>query len=276
MPARLIINSDDYGRAADISRGIRDAHLSGLVTSTTTMMNMPSAVEDVKFALQETPSLGMGVHLVLTAGKPLLPPEKLSSLVTPQGRFLSLAVFIERAAALDPAEAKIEWRAQIEKFIAAAGRKPTHLDSHHHSSYFTPGLFQAMLELAQEYGAPIRLPLAQLPAAALEGIPESLAAPMLEAAPRLLARFQPRSTDGFFATFYDKGATREELVRILDSLPESGTFELMCHPGYVDEAFARESAYAWQRQAEREILTDPRMRVEIEKRGIQRISFAQL
>lgn len=276
MTLRLIINSDDYGRTPDISRGIRDAHLRGLVTSTTTMMNMPSAVEDVKIALQETPSLGLGVHLVLTSGVPLLPPEKVHSLTTPEGRFLSLAVFTKQAAALDPAEVKPEWRAQIEKFIAAAGQKPTHLDSHHHSSYFTPGLFQSMLELAQEYDVPIRLPLAESPAATLDGIPDSLAAPMLEAAPRLLAQFQPRSTNAFFATFYDRGATREELVRILDSLPGSGTFEIMCHPGYVDEAFARESVYAWQRHTELEVLTDPQMRAEVEKRGIQLVSFAQL
>lgn len=276
MTLRLIINSDDYGRTADISRGIRDSHLRGLVTSTTTMMNMPTAAEDVKIALQETPSLGLGVHLVLTSGAPLLSPEKVHSFTTPEGRFLSLAAFTERAAALDPAEAKAEWRAQIEKFIAAAGQKPTHLDSHHHSSYFTPGLFQSMLELAQEYDTPIRLPLAESPAATLDGIPDSLAAPMLEAVPRLLAQFQPRSTNAFFATFYDRGATREELIRILDSLPESGTFEIMCHPGYVDEAFARESVYAWQRHTELDVLTDPHMRAEIEKRGIQLVSFAQL
>ncbi len=276
MSIRLIINSDDYGRTADISRGIRDARLRGLVTSTTAMMNMPTAEEDVRIAAAETPSLGLGVHLVLTSGKPLLSPEKLPSLTTSEGGFLSLGALIQNAASLDPAEAKSEWRTQIEKFIAAAGRKPTHLDSHHHSSYFTPGLFQSMLELAQEYDTAIRLPLAQTPAATLDGIPDSLAAPMLEAAPHLLAQFQPRSTDAFFATFYDDGATHEELLRILNSLPETGTFEIMCHPGYVDEAFARESSYAWQRKTEFDILTNPLARAEIERRGIQLVNFSNL
>jgi len=50
----------------------------------------------------------------------------------------------------------------------------------------------------------------------------------------------------------------------------------MCHPGYVNEAFAKESSYAFQRQTELEILTDPAMRKEVERRGIQLISFAQL
>lgn len=276
MHPRLIINADDYGRTADISRGIRVAHLRGVVTSTTAMMNMSSAAEDVQIALQEAPALGLGVHLVLTSGRPLLPPEQLPSLVTPEGRFWKIDDFIERASALNPAEAQAEWRAQIEKFIMAAGRKPTHLDSHHHSSYFTPGLFQAMLELAGEYDVPIRLPLAESLKTTLDGIPDSLAASMEEAAPRLLAQFRPRSADGFFVTFYDEGATREELIGILDRLPEHGTFEIMCHPGYVNEAFARESVYAWQRHSELDILTDPQIRAEIEKRGIQRIDFAQV
>jgi predicted glycoside hydrolase/deacetylase ChbG (UPF0249 family) len=55
---------------------------------------------------------------------------------------------------------RAEWRAQIEKFIATTSRRPTHLDSHHHASYFTAGLFRTMLELAQEYGCAIRLPVA--------------------------------------------------------------------------------------------------------------------
>ena len=276
MTPRLIINSDDYGRTPDISRGIRAAHRLGLVTSTTAMMNMPTAAADVQLARQETPGLGLGVHLVLTAGKPLLPAEKVPSLITPEGKFMNLGVLIEKAASLNPAEAKAEWRAQIEAFIAAVGKKPTHLDSHHHSSYFTPGLFQAMLELAQEYHTAIRLPVSGKSAQELDDIPGPLASAMREAAPRLLEQFQPRHPDAFFASFYDQGATRAEFTRILNSLPADGTFEMMCHPGYVDEAFARESAYAWQRQTEFEILTDPKMRNEVEKRNIRLISFAQL
>jgi len=55
---RLIINSDDYGRTPEISRGIREAHLKGVVTSTTCMMNIPTTASDVAIALKETPKLG--------------------------------------------------------------------------------------------------------------------------------------------------------------------------------------------------------------------------
>jgi len=276
MTLRLIINADDYGRTPDVSRGIRHAHLHGLVTSSTAMMNMPPAAQQVKIALKETPNLGLGVHLVLTSGKPLLPAAKIPSLVTPEGRFPKVDDFVSLAKALNLEEVKAEWRAQVEAFIAAAGKEPTHLDSHHHSSYFTPGLFRSMLELAREYDVPIRLPIAHNTGKDIEGLPEELTPSLSEFGPALLEEFQPRSPEAFFASFYDDYATRGEFLRILGILPKNGVFEIMCHPGYVDEAFAKESAYAFQRQTELEILTDPAMRKEVDKRGIQLVSFAQL
>ena len=83
---QLIINSDDYGRTPDISRGIREAHLNGVVTSTTCMMNIPTTAEDVAIALKETPELAMGVHLVLTMGRPIT-RETASSITDENGNF---------------------------------------------------------------------------------------------------------------------------------------------------------------------------------------------
>jgi predicted glycoside hydrolase/deacetylase ChbG (UPF0249 family) len=273
---RLIINADDYGRSPDISRGIREAHLRGIVTSSTCMMNMPSVVEDIKIAQRETPNLGLGVHLVLTAGRPLLPPAKVATLTDGNGNFLKVEALIVRALSIKPAEVLAEWRAQVQAFIAAAGQKPTHLDSHHHSSYFTPALLQNMLDLAAEYDLPVRLPIAHAKDPNIAGLPDELAEEMAEYAPRILEKLQPRSPDAFFASFYDENATQGEFVRILNSMLPNGSFEIMCHPGYVDEAFARQSGYAYQRQDELAILTDLAVRKEIEKRGIQLISFAQL
>ena len=158
---RLIVNSDDYGRTPDISRGIREAHLRGVVTSTTCMMNIPTTAADIAIALKETPKLGMGVHLVLTMGKPILPREAVSSLTDENGNFFKYTPLIEHLPSLNIDEVKAEWHSQIEAFVKAAGRKPTHLDSHHHSSYFAPGLFQAMLELAKEYDCAIRFPFTE-------------------------------------------------------------------------------------------------------------------
>jgi chitin disaccharide deacetylase len=274
MWAKLIVNSDDYGRSRNVSRGIRYAHRHGIVSSTTCMMNFDNVVDDLALARQETPDLGLGVHLVLTAGRPLLPAKHLPSLTTPDGTFHKLAQLTERLAEVNPAEAQAEWRAQIERFVQVTGQKPTHLDSHHHSSYFSEALFRAMLELAQEYGCAIRQVTAQGDGVEMAGLPAEVQASAREYAPRLLAEFAPRRAAAFYASFYDELATREELLRILHSLPAAGIYELMCHPGYSDPELEASTIYARQREQELAVLTDPSIKEVLAGRGIGLTTFA--
>src|SRR6187397_3112644 len=114
---QLIINSDDYGRAPEISRGIREAHLRGVVTSSTCMMNIPTTADDIRIALQEAPNLVMGVHLVLTMGKPILPREQVPSLVDENGYNRKYTPFLENIPNLNMDEVKAEWRTQIEAYV---------------------------------------------------------------------------------------------------------------------------------------------------------------
>jgi chitin disaccharide deacetylase len=264
---KLIINSDDYGRTSDISRGIREVHLRGVLSSTTCMMNIPTTVDDIAIALKETPKLGMGVHLVLTMGKPLSKPEAVPSIVDENGNHLKYNPFFANVPNLNMDEVKAEWRLQIERFIKAAGRKPTHLDSHHHSSYWSPALFRGMLELAREYDCPIRNPFTE------DGMNEL--APTRADMPALMKEFNPQHPDRFISSFYDDGATRDEIMCLISELPE-GTTEIMCHPGYVDDAFAKESVYNFQRERELKILTDPAIKQAIQANGIELITFAEL
>lgn len=266
---RLIINSDDYGRTPDISRGIRESHLRGVVTSTTCMMNIPTTAADIAVALQETPQLGMGVHLVLTMGRPIGPREgsRFASITDENGNFFKLDEFMQRVSDFNLQEVKMEWRAQIEAFIKAAGRKPTHLDSHHHSSYFSPELFRAMLELAKGYDCAIRFPFT-------DEVPSELQATYKQV-PGLIKEFNPRHPDNFIVDFYDEGATHPVLLNIINRVSD-GTNEIMCHPGYVDDAFVNESVYNRQRERELKILTDPAIKQAMEASAIELITFASL
>lgn len=263
----LIINSDDYGRSPDISRGIRDAHLKGVVTSTTCMMNIPTTVDDIAIALRETPQLGLGVHLVLTMGRPISASETVSSAIDEKGNFFKYTPFVENLPKLNINEVKAEWRTQIETFIKAAGRKPTHIDSHHHSSFFTPSLFRGMLELAKEYDCAIRFPFTNNVSAELEETFKEI--------PNLIKEFNPRHPDVFIVDFYDEKATHEELLGIINNV-ETGSTEIMCHPGYVIDAFVQESVYNKQRETELKILTDPSIKQTIQACNIELITFAEL
>src|SRR5262245_24357839 len=83
----LIVNADDYGLSPGLNAGVLAAHREGLVTSTSLMANQPWAAEAVAAAPD---TLGLGLHLNLTAGEPCARAAQVPSLVGADGRFLRL------------------------------------------------------------------------------------------------------------------------------------------------------------------------------------------
>ena len=71
----LIVNVDDYGYTASASEGIRLAHRPGIVSSTSVMLTMPAAMTELGRLKTETPTLGIGVHLTVTKGRPYRLPR---------------------------------------------------------------------------------------------------------------------------------------------------------------------------------------------------------
>ncbi len=123
-----------------------------------------------------------------------------------------------------------------------------------------------MLELAKEYDCPIRFPFTDV-SSELEETSRHV--------PELIGEFNPRRPDVFIVNFYDERATKENLLHIINSVGD-GTSEIMCHPGYVEADFAKESVYNLQREKELKILTDPTIKQAIDSQGIQLITFADL
>lgn len=276
MTKKLIVNADDYGHTAGVSRGIREAHLNGLVTSTTAMMNRPFVVEALKLAKENCPRLGIGVHLCLTAGKPLLPPEMVPSLVNEEGFFFHEPEFASRLGIININEVRAEWRAQIEKFMNVVGHAPDHLDSHHHTSYFSQILFESMLELAAEFQCRIRRPFGEDSENGPDGLSQSdlvtLMKSFAEKAPK------PLTTQGFFGRFYDEGVSVATLKGILQEVadnPNLDSFEIMCHPAYVDDELMQISSYNRQRGLERAVLQNEEV-VKFARSNLNMINFSEL
>lgn len=271
----MIVNADDYGHTPGVSQGIRDSHLHGIVTSTTAMMNMPGVEEALQRAVKECPRLGLGVHLVLTTGAPLLPVAQVRSLVTGENAFPDESDLIQRLSTLDLGEVKAEWRTQVEKFQSATGFTPDHLDSHHHISFLSPGLFQVMLELAQAFGCSIRFPTGQAATDMLGDFPIEVARECLERNLNLLAQYKPHHPDNFLKSFYDENATHAALLDLLINLPD-GITEIMCHPGYADKELMNSSIYHHQRESELSILTNSDILDFVKKSKIELINFGDL
>jgi len=278
----LIVNADDFGRTAGVSEGILQAHRNGIVTSTTVMVNCPGAGEAVRRAAVEAPGLGVGIHLNLTAGRPLLPPGEVPSLVGPDGRFHPIRRLAPRLDGLDPDQVRAELTAQIERF-RSWGREPTHLDCHHHVLYLAPRLFRVMVELAGRYRLPVRYPwprrpvergeLARLAEAHRIG-PEDLPAVIAGCHDVLQAGRVP-VPDRCILSFYGPGATLAHLLDLIAGLP-TGVSELMCHPGLADADLRARSGYAGERERELAVLTDPRVREALEEGDVHLADFGHL
>ena len=275
---QLIVNADDYGLTAGVSAGIRRAHLHGLVTSTTAMMNLPETSRELEKSLQLCPNLGLGVHLTLTCGAPLLPGSQVKSLVDQSGCFKKRAVLLSSLSSLVIDEVGAEWRAQIEQFIQTTGKKPDHLDSHHHSSYFSLALFTEMLKLAHEFDCPVRLPYSLQPNAEGEVLPGCKTDVTRDAVEDLLKTYPVPSPRSFCGDFYAETATLSTLLQIMEriSISTCSTWELMVHPGICDEQLTQISSYNKNRDRELAALTDPKGMLYLQTKGISLMSFSGL
>jgi len=271
MARYLIVNADDYGLTAGVSRAILRAHHQGILTSTTFMVNFPWAGE-MAAMLAEAPHLGVGLHLNLTTGAPVLPPDEVPSLVGPDGGFGRNLLRLLRSAR--PAEAEREWSAQLERFVALVGRPPTHLDTHRYLQAWPP-LCRAMLAVARRYGVrAVRvLPPDVFPPGTFPRW--SPAALVLRAALRrttaLVRQSGLRSPDRTLAGDFDL----QGLLARLDQAGE-GVTEIVTHPGEVDDQLRALSSLRKQREVELAALTAPAARERVGWLGIRLIHFGDL
>jgi chitin disaccharide deacetylase len=290
VPRNLIVNADDLGWTAGVNRGIAEAHRNGIVTSASLLANGEAFAEAVELA-RDARGLGMGVHLNLNDGPPVAPRESVPSLVNdsgeleggPDGLLLKIATRV-----LSLREVELEWNAQIAK-VRDAGIEPTHLDGHKHV-HMLPGLFEIALRLAKRHGiGAIRvshetsglraaLSTGQLRAGVVlkQGV-QARGLKLLARDARQQAERTGVSTADYFCGIAQTGElTREGVARLLRSLPE-GTTELMCHPGYADEALRKTPTRLQDsRQEEVEILTDTEIRNLVASQGIRLIDYAFL
>ena len=198
---KLVINADDFGFSESINRGIINAFKSGIVSSATIMMNMPSVNHAVKL-YKENNGLGLGVHLNITEGKPL--ERKLHSVVKDNGEFHSIHDFKHLARA-DQDQIYKEMKAQINRLISE-GISPTHLDNHHFIHKFR-NIRETIYTLALEYNLPMRI---------------------CDENHRNEARkLGIKTVDFLIDGFYKENATKEKLEEMVMNFPDDAVVELM-------------------------------------------------
>jgi predicted glycoside hydrolase/deacetylase ChbG (UPF0249 family) len=248
---RLVVTADDFGLSPGVVEGIVEAHEIGIVTSTSLMVNAPAAEAAFEEA-QRHPALAVGLHWVLTFGRPVGPPEPLSRLLDEDGSFRKKGSGAHEIAR--PDEVREELRAQLRAFEKAVGRPPTHIDGHHHV-HRHPGILRVAIEEAGRLGIPLR-----------------------STGPKVRERLRIeriRTCDRFLDGFFGDDVGEASLLSILEEVPE-GTSELMCHPARPDGELERVSSYVTPRDLERETLESPPVREAVDRLGIDLVPMTRV
>jgi chitin disaccharide deacetylase len=238
-------------------------------------------------AVEMTKGIGMGLgcHVVLVDGVPVLPPSEISSLVDPHNpeQFRpSLGQFtydLLRGRILE-AHIEAEAAAQIGR-LRQMGPVPTHLDTHKHTHVF-PRVLRPLLRAALMCGVRcIRNPFEPrwcTSAAPGESMVRRLQIMVLRSQHAYFLKAMAASglltTDGAIG-IAATGSLDAPALRILLAAMPDGTWELVCHPGYVDPALkSAHTRLIESRELERLALLEAIPAAA--ERGLRLIHFGQL
>jgi hopanoid biosynthesis associated protein HpnK len=272
----LIVTADDFGASLAVNEAVEEAHRAGILTAASLMV-AGEATADAVARARRLPGLGVGLHLVLVDGRPILPAARVPDLVDAAGRFhdnmaLAGARFFFSPCVRRQLAAEVE--AQFAAF-AETGLVLDHLNAHKHFH-----LHPTILQLAIDTGARFGLRAARAPVepaaivARVEPAPVGLAGRV--AAPyarRTRARLRAAGLfvpDQVFGLRWTGAVTADRVAALLPHLPD-GVSELYTHPA---TAAYPGSAPGYRYRDELEALTSPAVREAVATSGLRLGRFA--
>jgi chitin disaccharide deacetylase len=284
---RLILNADDLGYTPGVHRAVRELAEAGALTSATLMARGASFSEAVRDA---EACVAVGCHVVLLDGVVSASPGEVPSLLDPlrAGEHLrpTLGGFVRDLLLhrIDDRELEREMVAQI-RTLQAAGVHVSHVDTHKHTHIF-PAVLRPLVRAALQCGVrAIRNPFEPRWARAAT-VRSGAAVPRLRRVQTsLLARWQGEfhrtvreaglhTTDGALGVLATGVLDARTLCALLAAAEQrEGTWELVCHPAYVDDELRRAHT---RLRAEREVERTALLAAATSAPGLQRISFADL
>ena len=247
---KLVINADDFGLTKSITDGIVDSIKGGYVTSTSVMVNMPYAEYAMNKAIENDLDC-IGLHIVFTKGKPVVPNKNLTD---KNGEFFYKQAQIERTDLnYDDVCAEIEAQIQVFKKLAKGKLHINHFTTHHFL-YPNNVIRKAVFDIARKYGVPVRNELKiSLDCEEAKGLTMP-------------------------AMFFDDWSLVDVSYKKLESITneiknQNTTAELMVHTGYVDDETRATTSYLI-RDVEMQVLKQAKENGLFDK--IELIDFSRL
>ncbi len=277
---QLIINADDFGRHKSINLAVEKAFRKGCLRSTTIMAGGKFFEHALK-VIQRNPNLGVGIHLTLANGYPILPPEKIPTLVTPEGIFHEnyvefLKLYVK--GKINREEIQAELAAQITK-VQNAGLNLTHFDSHQHLHHF-PGIIAIALKLAKAANIPaMRVADTKIFDGSVDNVGQLIGRIGLGS----LSKFAARSAhakniltpDHFSGIVAGESVNVRFLSKVIRNL-EEGTTEVMLHPGTKNSVLQKFCAWDHDFEGELNAVTSSRILKLIRENEVTVVNFSAL
>src|SRR5579884_31724 len=265
---KLIVTADDFGLTERVNEAICKCFREGIVT-TASLMTSGAAFDSAVEIARNNPELDVGIHLNLTEGQDFAyrHPAK-----------LAIALLLGQVSSGD-LEKTI--RGQIEKALLT-GLQITHIDGHKHV-HAIPTVRRIIERVGPEYGVhAIRSVVESVPS--LPGLlrrnPGSRRRILLQYGfGRALSAIWRTTATGpvrFYGITQTGFLDEISFTEIIDDLRD-GIHEVMCHPGYVDDALKKTpTRLLYQREREVRLLTAPRIKQMLEERNIILGSYRDL
>lgn len=151
---QVIFTGDDFGLSPAVNHAVIQAHVQGILTCASLMINGPAWQEAVELA-KAHPGLCLGLHLTLVQGRAVLPRSRIPHLVNHGGSFRQNPVtagFIYFFSPQAREEVRTELAGQVEKMLQA-GVRPRFLNGHL-NIHLHPAVWPLVQRLAEEYDIP--------------------------------------------------------------------------------------------------------------------------
>ena len=260
---KLIVTSDDYGFTYGVTDGILHGARNGILTETGLFSNMESATYAAKRMLEEFPNVALGEDINLVAGNPCADPKLIPSLVREDGSLKSSGM--HRAwDKTEPnhipfEEAYIETKAQVDRFIEIAGRKPEYLQGH---SYGTAETEKARRVVAEEYDIPV--------------LADYLKKYNLKSGTQTAPWNNPTSPDWQNLADPVGMLRRGELTYLDEALKNDGIAHIHVHAGFLDQPLTRMSTFTLIRTKDLELITCKEILDFVKQNNVELINIRDL
>jgi chitin disaccharide deacetylase len=238
------------------------------------------AAADAIARARRLPELGVGLHLVLVDGQPVLPIGQVRGLVRGDEFDRNLVRAGVRFFCVPRVRRELarEIRAQFEAF-RATGLPLDHVNAHKHMQLH-PIVAALIIEIGRDYGMrAVRVP--SEPVEILRrAFPEErhrspAYRPWIEASRRRLQGAGLVVNDHVFGLAWSGGMVEERVLGLLRHLP-NGISEIYFHPASTQNQRLSAAMPGYCHRDELDALLSPRVRRSIDRSAIQLVSYAEL